>query len=1223
MMNDADGIILQSVGGGGGNGGFTATGPSTANVAPSAFNVTLGGVGGTQNDAGNSMLTNTGMVLTAGDRAMGIIAQAIGGGGGNGNLTFSGALNSAQTALVTIGGSGSGNGGLASVANTGMIATGTMNGNTTTGFGADGILAQSIGGGGGNGSLFENVPAGNSAGSIGVAVGGTAGSAGTGGAVTISQSGAVQTLGAQAFGIAGQSIGGGGGNGAGGLNSSALLGTLQVAGERVLEGSRRVIELAPAAATYALNIAVGGVGSSGAGANVSIAHPVGDVVTAGDGADGIFEQSVGGGGGTGGGSRTATSNLVASLSLNVGGNGSSGNGGDIALTNQSNVTTFGGDAAGIFLQSVGGGGGTGGDGHTTLSPGAAAAAPDFVGGWSAAVGGSNGSSGDGGGINLNNGGNIATQGGGAYGIFAQSVGGGGGEAGNGAVGPNGTLTLGGSTGAFGNGGVITLANVGDIQTQGVGATGIFAQSVGGGGGVAGNVDQGVGKQTIGLIPSNASGGGGGNGGNISVWETGAITTFGAGSDGIFAQSVGGGGGLAGTSGNSGTTPITALLSQAGSIGNAGSAGSVSVTENGAIVTHGDRSDGIFAQSAGGTGTGGDVTVNVNGVVRAYGDSSDGVVAQSLGGSGGGNLAVTVAQNGAVMGGSGSAEGVRFINGASSTLTNNGYVSTANGVFGTAISGSSATSLIDNFGSVVGSVTLGGDATFNNHAASFFAPGSTVDLGTGTLTNAGTLSPGGQGLAFTTNLTGNLTQTTTGTLATDLDFASKSADKITVTGAANLGGIVGLNLLNVGSILPGKNSYTIVTANGGVTQAGMTIVAAPSAVAAFTLGYPDLNNVQINANVNFSPGGLTDNGVRFGNYIAGVQLAGSSTSLIPLLQGIVGSPDVASLQHLYTVVDPAGLASAEISMLNTNLQFANSLMSCRSGDGVRPDMREDECAWGRVGDLHLAQASSAQTVGFTEATEGLSTGFERAIGSAGNKHVYVGSAIAFDTGNLGSEGVSTMSGDRAQAGVDAKYDWRDGTILGASFTGGFANYNTYRYISVPNTTATGNDVMSDVAAHLRLSHAFGLPSASIAPYLDAGWTRLNVQAFTEVGAGPLDASLAGHSDTFYTLQPGFEFAGQFKSGVALVRPSLDFSVENFLGNAQADALATLQGAPPGVTPFVSGSQFDRTLYSLSPGLEVAVPHGLDLRFGAALQLGAHTHSSSFFLRLSQKVGTTPR
>jgi hypothetical protein len=135
--------------------------------------------------------------------------------------------------------------------------------------------------------------------------------------------------------------------------------------------------------------------------------------------------------------------------------------------------------------------------------------------------------------------------------------------------------------------------------------------------------------------------------------------------------------------------------------------------------------------------------------------------------------------------------------------------------------------------------------------------------------------------------------------------------------------------------------------------------------------------------------------------------------------------------------------------------------------------------------------------------------------------------------------------------------------------------------------------------------------------------LNVEPFNEVGAGAFDAQLAGHGDTFYTIQPGFEFAGQFKSGDAFVRPALDFSVQNFIGNDQADAFATLYGAPQGVTPFVSGTQFDRTLFNVSPGIEVFVPHGLDLRFGSAIEFGTHTHSSSFFLRLSQKIGAAPK
>src|SRR5690606_26779974 len=89
------------------------------------------------------------------------------------------------------------------VTNSGLI--------TTFGPFSYGILAQSVGGGGGVGG--QGAGDGGGIKSISITVGGDAGSFGHGGDVTVVQSGNIVTIGAQSFGVMAQSIGGGGGVG--------------------------------------------------------------------------------------------------------------------------------------------------------------------------------------------------------------------------------------------------------------------------------------------------------------------------------------------------------------------------------------------------------------------------------------------------------------------------------------------------------------------------------------------------------------------------------------------------------------------------------------------------------------------------------------------------------------------------------------------------------------------------------------------------------------------------------------------------------------------------------------------------------------------------------------------------------------------------------------------------------------------------------------------------
>src|SRR5699024_1653975 len=106
-----------------------------------------------------------------------------------------------------------------------------------------------------------------------------------------------------------------------------------------------------------------------------------------------------------------------------------------------------------------------------------------------AIGGSGGASGDGGAVSAGGSGTIETQGDHAFGIHAQSIGGGGGNGGAGVSGLWSQLTVGGRGSGGGKGGAVTIDQSGAITTSGEGGIGIFAQSVGGGGGTAGDVEK--------------------------------------------------------------------------------------------------------------------------------------------------------------------------------------------------------------------------------------------------------------------------------------------------------------------------------------------------------------------------------------------------------------------------------------------------------------------------------------------------------------------------------------------------------------------------------------------------------------------------------------------------------------------------------------------------------------------------------------------------------------
>ena len=359
----------------------------------------------------------------------------------------------------------------------------------------------------------------------------------------------------------------------------------------------------------------------------------GNLTTTGDFSSGIVAQSLGGGGGMGGASNAkafhvgGTSDTSVTVNVGIGGKGGSGNdaacskldgGGNVICTgvhvdNSGEIRTQGFNSIGILAMSVGGGGGGGGAASTDEEIVGGGSEGDTSVGIGAAIGLAAGGAGNGGTVSVTNHSLIVTDGADSYGISANSIGGGGGVGGSATSGVIGKYAIGGALGGAGGGGgnglqvdVTNLAS-GEIWTKQERSIGIFAQSVGGGGG-AGGAGQSTGKTDAWKSSVNLSLGGsgevGGNGGKVIVENDGYIHTEKAYSHGILAQSIGGSGGVGGASGTSAKDANVAITFSLGGAGGAGGFSDlvhVTNSKSGTILTKGDNSYGIFAQSIGGGG----------------------------------------------------------------------------------------------------------------------------------------------------------------------------------------------------------------------------------------------------------------------------------------------------------------------------------------------------------------------------------------------------------------------------------------------------------------------------------------------------------------------------------------------------------------------------------------------------------------------------------------------
>lgn len=418
--------------------------------------------------------------------------------------------------------------------------------------------------------------------------------------------------------------------------------------------------------------ATGGSGANGGnGGRVSVGQ-AGSIDTRQDYSFGVSAASMGGVGGVG---NDSTGIHVGS----AGNGGNAGNGGKVDVVNTGEVRTAGKGSVGIAAQSLGGGSALGALQTEDIRPGSytgGGAGGSLIGLSLDGEAGQGGSGGNGGNVQIRNAGTISTSGASAHGILAQSVGGGGGAGGDSAtafsvlLGAATRVTSGSSSGgaggggagaggAGGNGGVVEILpsydSRGQIETTGDNASGIVAQSIGGGGGVGGIAAAKAPGAPIAItIGIGGSGGDGGRGDLVSVINTSDISTAGNTSHGIEASSIGGGGGRGGDAssytaavGLPGVVAGGVTFAIGGAGGNGGSGGGVNLLNLADVTTSGDNSIGLLASSIGGGGGNGatasalaemlGVTANV-GVTIGVGGS---------GGGGGGGGAVRVSNGGKI------------------------------------------------------------------------------------------------------------------------------------------------------------------------------------------------------------------------------------------------------------------------------------------------------------------------------------------------------------------------------------------------------------------------------------------------------------------------------------------------------------------------------------------------------------------------------------------------
>jgi hypothetical protein len=1196
------GIFAQSVGGGGGNGG--AVGDDTeettaANVieligtvaefglgakAFSAFkaldlsfatNIDIGGQGGAAGDGGSVTVNNSGSVHTSAAESPGILAQSIGGGGGNGGKiggsqgddedgpgddlgSLLGLVPLAPGGNVTIGvggrGGASGSGSALAVTNRGSITTAAAN--------SEGILAQSIGGGGGTGGSSDGA-VGSATLNLALDLGGRGGAAGSGGAVVVEHSGTIETSGSNSAGIVAQSVGGGGGKAA----ASTIGGGLAI--ESLTQKSE---------------VRAGGTGGGGQGGAVLVTA-TGKITTRGEQSAGIVAQSIGGGGGLVTlqailDEKTRRPELAAparstDIALALGSRGGSrGDGGDVAVRIGTGLETFGANAFGVLAQSIGGGGGFV----------AAPASEVENGALKISLGaGDNSAAGHGGAVNVQIE-RIETRGRNAHGVVAQSIGAGGGVAGLTTSAGKVSLTR-GQPGGFGDARNIVVGVDGAVRTTGDGAVGVLAQAIGGGGGLTG--DAASVRYGLDLVKDSGVVGGAGEGGNIAIRVDGGISTAGRNAPAILAMSLGSG----------------AVFSDQGIMlmrpwevaGNSGRLIAISVGDKGKVSATGPNSPGIYAVSMGNSGAG------AGGSYR------------------GEEIRIDIAAGGSVSGGMGElGAGIATVTPALTTITNAGTITSLGGL---AIQTASRTR-VENSGIVAGNVLLGAGSAFNNHEAGKLYSGERLSMAT--LDNAGILSPGGEnlfgGTSFTfvkTSLDGALQQTATGRYAVDLDYYDRKGDFLSVAAPSRFEGKVTPLPLRALRDIP----LEIARFEQPLTNYG-AVINDSSPVFRYELTRPDPQGVAIAMRADFRP--------------QGVPLSGDQANKAAYLQKVwddQGPNDPASpsrdaasqifgrLTRLQSAQAYAGAldeigndatGSRGAAMVNEARAFAERLNSCPAFVGHDARMREVDCVWGRSIATRIARSGSLEDSGYGTKQLTLQIGGQREI----QPGWFVGASLGYSTAHT-----TTTYDDvdiRSQGGMAGAVLKREigPWLFSASILAGYDTADLKRDVQLSNffARASGAAHALQLGGKLRASYQLAFGDWYLKPMADLDLHFIKQYGYRERGAGLFDLATLDQSRFGAMLTPALEIGSRFEIAGMATRAYLNAgaSFASQDGWQQRQRFSAM-GAGDGSPSFKSETGMPRVYGNARAGIDLVTKSGWELKAEYSLRAANGYREQSAELR----------
>ncbi|MBW8640827.1 autotransporter outer membrane beta-barrel domain-containing protein, partial [Hoeflea sp. WL0058] len=453
-----------------------------------------------------------------------------------------------------------------------------------------------------------------------------------------------------------------------------------------------------------------------------------------------------------------------------------------------------------------------------------------------------------------------------------------------------------------------------------------------------------------------------------------------------------------------------------------------------------------------------------------------------------------------------------------------------------------------------------------------------------LLNEGTLSPGGSGSVLTSTITGAVEQSSTGVYLVDLD--GTSTDLIDLpSGVVLLDGSVSVNLI---SVADSTGTSTIVTSTS-TDDIGSSLSVSGTAASDYSIVSSDLGTVKLSWDIDAADedllGSANGNQSAVARHLQNVLENGGLGKELTTLLNIVDEDDY--IDALDTFASQIA-SDIQLTSLFSAQRFSDALLSCSVRDGVYRFIDEDQCAWMRAGGSGMERSLSNTNRPFDQTAWQFEGGGQFAL----QDDWFIGAGFSIGTQSLSVDDIADSDGNFYQGGVVAKHTMGN-TLLSASLTGGYGDFDITRYL-YSSDFAQGNETLWTFSGQISASHAFVRGDWYLKPRVDIGFDHVNMNGFTESGAGGASLTIDDNAQTYYSIQPSIEIGGEIAAanGV-LFRPSVSVGLTQFLGDASPSTTASFADTPAGIAPFTIGSEFDTTYFDVTAGLEVLATERLSL------------------------------